>query len=583
MIAKRNSKPLKHDFRLGVLGLCWALILGACGGGSSSSSSANQTLTGVFIDSPVAGVSYNTASRSGVTDNNGTFEYEAGEQVTFNLGSVELGSVPGANEVTLFDLAGMTEIPTDYASFSEAMWITEENNVGPLNRVTNLAMLLQSLDADANPENGIEIPSGIDGFMDSTINLDENYWEFQIGGNGRDARGLPGLLRAANNAQLLSPRPVTHPAKALEHVFEQAGVEVVLWGNTTSTIDNNADGAIDWLRTLTYGPTGDVDRDTYDSDGDGNLDLIYDYTYNDNYQTLSYTRDSNGDGTVDQTTEFVYDEFGARTLRQDTNASGTPTSREVLEYDIDGNLVRRTTGVDTTSVEIWIVDEDGMRSTADYDTDGDGVVDRRITLTYEGRPRGDRWLRADIDDDMDGTIDGVRIRSFNARGQMLTNERDDNLDGTLDYTEYFTYNEQGFQTSYQRDIGGNGVDYARTSSRRTDGQVSEDQYDSDGDGVYESGNRYTYDEEGKRTRLESYRDAGATIVYVYTYTYNSDGKQQTRSYDRNGDGTINDMYEYFYNENGQLERWTRDRNNDSTIDYVATHEGWVNIGLASYF
>jgi len=38
----------------------------------------------VFIDSAVKGLSYETATQSGVTDVDGTFKYLAGEKVTFS-------------------------------------------------------------------------------------------------------------------------------------------------------------------------------------------------------------------------------------------------------------------------------------------------------------------------------------------------------------------------------------------------------------------------------------------------------------------------------------------------------------------
>ena len=78
----------------------------ACSGGGSSSSAASvdNPLTGVFVDAPVGGLNYQTATMSGITDENGTFKYHEGETVTFMIGDLMLGSAPGSDIMTPIDL-----------------------------------------------------------------------------------------------------------------------------------------------------------------------------------------------------------------------------------------------------------------------------------------------------------------------------------------------------------------------------------------------------------------------------------------------------------------------------------------------
>jgi hypothetical protein len=78
------------------------LILAACGGGGGSSSSAN--LTGQFIDAPVEGLYFvSSTGVTGTTDASGTFQFKAGDTVTFKIGGadgLELAAVkpsPAAN------------------------------------------------------------------------------------------------------------------------------------------------------------------------------------------------------------------------------------------------------------------------------------------------------------------------------------------------------------------------------------------------------------------------------------------------------------------------------------------------------
>ena len=118
-----------------------ALLVG-CGGSSSSSDSGSgndqdDVLTGRFIDSPVEGLSYRTATQNGITNSNGEFSYLAGETVVFGLGDLEFPAVTAAQILTPLEMAGATDI----------------NDTG----VVNIARLLQSLDKDCDPNNGITI------------------------------------------------------------------------------------------------------------------------------------------------------------------------------------------------------------------------------------------------------------------------------------------------------------------------------------------------------------------------------------------------------------------------------------------
>ncbi len=129
-----------------------ATALVACGGGGGGGGSTLPVLTGVFSDSPVGGISYKTETRSGVTNADGKFEYLSGEHVTFFVGSVELPRSNAASVVTPLDIAGTSD-PTSQ-------------------KVANMLVLLQSLDEDGNPSNGITIPSTASSAASTPINFD---------------------------------------------------------------------------------------------------------------------------------------------------------------------------------------------------------------------------------------------------------------------------------------------------------------------------------------------------------------------------------------------------------------------------
>lgn len=127
--------------RIMVCSLCLAGLIGLVGCNNDSTSTA-QVQTGYLYDDIVGGLEYTTPTQSGITGADGSFKYVAGEKVTFKLGNITLGKATDANTtLTLFDLAS-----------------TGQNSDGsPSDEVANMAIFLQSLDEDQDPNNGITI------------------------------------------------------------------------------------------------------------------------------------------------------------------------------------------------------------------------------------------------------------------------------------------------------------------------------------------------------------------------------------------------------------------------------------------
>lgn len=98
---------------------------------------SNTESKGVLLDSPVINISYQTETLSGVTDENGQYEYIPGETVTFHVGDLIF---PSANAFAILT-------PLDLANTSD----TSDPEV------INIIRLLQSLDQDGATENGITI------------------------------------------------------------------------------------------------------------------------------------------------------------------------------------------------------------------------------------------------------------------------------------------------------------------------------------------------------------------------------------------------------------------------------------------
>lgn len=109
-----------------------------CGGGSGGSGGAS-TKTGYFIDSAVEGLEYASGNTTGITGADGSFRYEEGKPVTFKIGGLILGSVRVTNNRVF---------PVDLISGA-----TDETHP----KVSLMAQILQTLDSDGDPANGITI------------------------------------------------------------------------------------------------------------------------------------------------------------------------------------------------------------------------------------------------------------------------------------------------------------------------------------------------------------------------------------------------------------------------------------------
>src|ERR1035441_9879900 len=107
-------------------------------GGASSVGSGITVAQGQFIDSPVGGLNYSSGGQVGLTDANGTFNYEVGQPITFSIGTIVIGTATGKAAITPVDLVAGAEDQTN-----------------PI--VSNIAAFLQTLNAGGASSNSITI------------------------------------------------------------------------------------------------------------------------------------------------------------------------------------------------------------------------------------------------------------------------------------------------------------------------------------------------------------------------------------------------------------------------------------------
>ncbi len=135
-------KISNNTLRVYMLGLS-TIILSGC----NTEDGFNETSklqTGQFVDSPVAGIQYKRYTSEGnllmhgETNELGEFDFFEGDEIIFYVGEMELPKTKANSIITPLDL-----VDTD----------DPENTT-----VINISRVLQSLDQDGNPENGIKIP-----------------------------------------------------------------------------------------------------------------------------------------------------------------------------------------------------------------------------------------------------------------------------------------------------------------------------------------------------------------------------------------------------------------------------------------
>ncbi len=121
-----------------------ALVLVGCGGGGGSSTASSTT--GYLVDSTVANADYDCTADGNynkTTGADGSFTCTDMSQVRFRIGKLVLGEIHS--------------LPSDkYVFPQDLVGVARDSGVNNA-KVIAMSQLLQSLDSDGNPENGITI------------------------------------------------------------------------------------------------------------------------------------------------------------------------------------------------------------------------------------------------------------------------------------------------------------------------------------------------------------------------------------------------------------------------------------------
>ena len=506
------------SFLLG--GLFFILLLFAC----SRNDDSGPTVTGVLFDSAVQGVDYVcSGGRQGTTNAAGEFTCGEGDRVAFSLGNVDLGAAPAAARVTVFDLAGAVQPDSrqlqEYIGnpLGDGSWVDNviANGDVPLHRTLNLALFLQTLDADRDPENGIEITA------DTRVHLKAatyrlNFAQSQIVFTNR-------LRKVLTQAGI--PRSPCQALAVVRHLVNSG----VIPGPFQRPVNYDIQLSQGDTLSLSFGydSSGNLNRVEEDNYIDGSIDYFNEYNFN-AQGNLTFHRRYNDQGSVDDLDSYTYDDGGNLTRYElDHTLDGTIGALGVYTCDVNGNQIRTERDYDgdgkNDRVEVATFDANGNRLWLETDWDGDGTADMRESYSYDAQGNQTEIL---TDFDADGVVDMAESISYNTDGNPMSEGVDTDMDGTVDWTDTWVYD--------------------------ADGKVTGILIDANGDGTIDATESYAYDSAGRLIHFESV-PAGGSVTLSLTNAYDPDGGMIRRSeWDADLDGTIDTVVVKTYDAQGNL-------------------------------
>ena len=227
-------------FVYGAAVLC-ASVLTACGNGGGGGGTASNSLTGVFADSPVSGLTYVINGLPAKTDATGHFSYKAGDSITFKVGDIVLGTAIGKPFLSPVALVTGATDETD-------------------NTVTNLSKFLQTIDDDNNPANGIQLTTAIHtAALFRSINFAQAPGNYDVDGAVTNAYGaLTGAAASGMHAAVTDATAKSHLRSTL--FAAMAGTYKGTFsgaGTGTFTFTTDSAGAIS-LGQIVQAPSGAI-------------------------------------------------------------------------------------------------------------------------------------------------------------------------------------------------------------------------------------------------------------------------------------------------------------------------------------
>lgn len=452
-------------------GLTTGLV--ACGGGSSGGGATDKTQdteteqndssspapgennvatagseTGRFVDSAVGGIEYETsAGYTSTTNDDGEFRFNNGETVSFRLGQLNFGSVQAGSLITPVELAG-----------------------GDSNKAANIARVLQTLDDDGNPDNGITITPAV---------REKAALQNPTDVATADLAAAKDVILSLASENTSTPKDLVTREQAESHLNETIAAE----NPVTSCGEGTTPVTADHLAGKTYGyirleeDDKEINLMSFASTGGGLTEFHNDFGYSEKKTDASWSV-SNGEVTFtdpEETETFsacavgpegapyylIFDSAdGAVTLYSVKPFTAPTASQSYLLTSIDTDLVETQHDIVTIDSELnaEFLSEDSFAVTT-IATDGyltvsdnsDESSDSLYLLAAQGKGKG-IYLDFDVDGNLVEvgmaesvpTVSGANEATFSGNTFVYRNESDNE-------TVVLTYNTDGTFEDFNND------------------------------------------------------------------------------------------------------------------------------------
>ncbi|NQU63300.1 MAG: hypothetical protein HQ517_03305, partial [SAR324 cluster bacterium] len=191
------------------------------------------------LDSAVEGIKYISGDQTGNTGPDGLFKYVVGESVQFSIGGISSGTVTPKEKMTPIDVVANATDSTNQI-------------------VINIARLLQSLDSDGNPANGIAISAEMTvALQDASLDLTDSSTDFEnafgaIKTDIANTHGITVIIVTENDAKAHRDDTIVAITTGNSAPVANAGTDQNVSTGSTVTLNGSSSSDADKGDTLTY-------------------------------------------------------------------------------------------------------------------------------------------------------------------------------------------------------------------------------------------------------------------------------------------------------------------------------------------
>ncbi|MDT0602507.1 pectinesterase family protein [Thalassotalea castellviae] len=389
-------------------------------------------IQGVIVDSPIAGISYSSDSVSnGTTNADGQFDYFRGEAITFSIGEIIFPSVAATNIITPLEIFN-----TDTA-FHPA--------------VINALRLLQTLDSDGDPNNGISISDAAKNAAQLNLAEGQTVTEFF----SQDAVDFDAAIHTwladagtVNSALISADQAILH---FVDYIFEQYNSTQP---NAFSTASFNGEvfnpflsGSTASLEQLVFSPTDDTNQSgTFSRQIEGEEIAAGSYEFLFGNRVLAFTPSDSSETQyiISRSHNTVNDAYS---VCYTTDASALASLVLTCDNDEDAkdNIIVFSQEQATTELEklVELADQVGIALSEDFDTDTENFFSSNHKKLSDEQGAGALYFKTGGSPSLDETLGqltlaGARFSIGNTTPEVETKSSNTSSSGIYNISEGFT-------------------------------------------------------------------------------------------------------------------------------------------------